>query len=218
LNEPFQKALQHESDNRRLASLRLARPLLGQFVVALTWRHVMELSLAGNAFFTGREPTAKDFYLLLWRLNPAFRRPDGIFPNLDPRANPPGRIARVMAQINCYRIARLVNPNVTERIVRQWISDAYQDQPSPSNQPQAALSSLSPRLDWFDSFAAQYHQVGYLPDQIFDLPVAWCFQMLRVEIIQAGKEETLIPPSAALFGEPLALNSHISALSSQPAP
>lgn len=202
MHPAYAAALARESENRRLASLGLARPLLGHFVVALRWRHVMELALAGNAYLTRKEPTARDLFLLLWRLNPCFSRPDGTFPNAAPSAPPPGRLARFFARLGCDQTARRVNVNLTEKQVRQWIDDAYQDQEEPTNSEKSSLSDLSPRLEWFDSIAYDYSQLGYLPEQIFDLPVAWCFQMKRVELIREGKEERLIPPSASLVDGP----------------
>lgn len=192
----YEQAIAREGENRLLAYIGIGRPLFGRLMAAITWRHVLELSLAHNAFLAGTEPTRDDVFHFLWRLDVHFYRPDGSLPNWPRGAQPPGRVALLLAKFACYSISRQAAPNAIERPIREWLSEHWQDMPAGEPETESKHSSLSASLSWLDSI------VDYLgrndPQRIIDLSVAFTFQMLRAELIRTGEAARCIPPSAAL--------------------
>jgi len=200
----FEQALAEEKQNRELAYLHIAAPLLGCQVVTLTWRHVVELTLAENAFFTGGEPSRADVYQLLWRLNPCFRRPDGSMSNLDRSARAEG--AARPTWLTCFfqqwrvnKLARSCKPHLAEPIIRDRLNAAFQDVPSTSDKSgDDYVSSLRAAITWFDYVTSEFALAGHSKDACLGYGVAWTFQVLRIRDIKSGREDDYIAPSAAL--------------------
>jgi hypothetical protein len=202
IDPAYFEAVAQEQRNRLFAYLDDAEPLCGCPVVPLTWRIFFELHLAGSAYLAGREPTRDDFFLLLWRLHPWFRRPDGSLPNLRSGRRRPPRWLVWLAQVSLYRRALVAPVNGTEAAIRQRIKASFQDAPSVDDvdAEEIAPAKLSQSLSLFDSVQAYFvHHCGYTRDQIMDLPIAWSFQVLRAQAIMQDPKEAaqrFIPPSA----------------------
>lgn len=206
MNSPqptFEQARAREEENRIIAHLPYARPLLGQPIVTLTWRHCLELTLARNAFFTNQAPELGDVFDFIWRLHPAFFRPDGTRPNL-----PEG--ARIVARWRCALVRAALAARVrrfslaaARAAVEAWIDASYQDMPTESTNKNgseaSAVSRLSPRLTWFDSVVAQYEAGGHSRHYALDLGVALSFQMMRARLIASGEGARCVAPSDKLI-------------------
>lgn len=197
----YEQAVAHEEALRRLGWMQVAFPLLTVPQVALTWRHVAELTYARNAYFAMAEPTAHDQWLFLWRLHPAFTRPDGTQPNRRAGSGAPraGRIAVLRARAHVWQASRRLDPLRTEsRIVRR-IEEAYLDVPAEGSKGGETRGSLSLKNYWLDFFVQYFVNRGHSVDQALDTGVAQSFQILRAELIDKGEgDEKCIPPSAAL--------------------
>lgn len=194
----YDDAVAREEENRVLAYLGVGRPLFGLMLAGLTWRHVLELSLARNAFFIGREPTRQEVFDFLWRLNLHYERPNGKLVNWPADARRPGLIGRSLTRMRCRYIAYSLPVAVLEKTIRAWINESWQDMPvgEPDKQG-SAFSKLAPRLNWFDTISS-YFAFDRL-DTVLDCPVALTFQRIRADFIRNGKESRCIPPSAALI-------------------
>lgn len=201
MNAAFTAARAREDRLRLEAHLPFAGDILGVRQVPLTWRHLIELSRAGNAFFHAAEPTADDVFDYLWRLHPAFRRPDGELANLNhaalTRGAPrPSRFVSWCARLFVSSIARRISPNLLEKCIRSRIADAFMDRPSGSKDEAAHVSPLLALPTWYDL------AVSELGLGAIEYPVALTFQALRVRGIQHGHADQYIPPSASLAGPP----------------
>jgi hypothetical protein len=100
-----------------------------------------------------------------------------------------------------WRTARHVSTLQTAKLcVFARILDAYLDAPRPDSGGDSDHgSSLSARLKWFDVFVRYYAARGVGVDQVLDMGVACCFQVLRAHYISIGEgDKRCIPPSAAL--------------------
>jgi hypothetical protein len=204
----FLAAQAAEAQARLEAYLPWAAPLLGRPVGTLTWRQAIELTRAGNAFFTAAEPAAADVYQVLWRLNPAFRRPDGSWPNLVPSmiaqgARRPGPLVSFLQERACRHVARALSPTAVEPEIRTRLNAAFQDAPGAGKSAQAEPTSpLRAALTWYDYVASEFALAGHSQAACLDYGVAWTFQVLRVPDILEGHEERYTPPSHALIGPP----------------
>ncbi|HVT74585.1 MAG TPA: hypothetical protein VHD61_15735 [Lacunisphaera sp.] len=196
----FEEARFREEQNRLLAYLPFSRPLLGLPVVTLTWRILLELTLAGNAFVRPVEPTRDDVYQFLWRLHPCFRRPAGDLPNLPAGSFQPSRWRCFLARVDCWRVSRHYRPNAIEFQIRRWLEEARQDAPR-NDRGDSEVSSLEETVNQFDDITACFSPRGYLPGQILDLGVAWSLQQVRAEGLNSPDPKLrgrFISPSAAL--------------------
>jgi len=202
----YEQAVAREEENRLLALHGRARPLLGFSMIALRWRHVLDFTFAGNAFFNAaREPERADVFQFIWCLHPCFSWPDGILPNQLPRQPVPSRFARLRARLACQRLARIAPPLELAPLIHAWIDLAWQDSPAPDTGSgggglPACTSSLSPRLRWLDVVAADVTLGPTLRDRL-ETPVALSFQHMRTRALASGDDDLasrFIPPSAAL--------------------
>jgi len=191
----FEEAVAFEEENRRLAYLRLGRPLLGLPTGALTWRQVIELSLVRNAFLAAAEPSRDHVYQFLRRIHVCYATPSGWMPNLPPTAPKPSWLARKLATMRCYVLASRVSPNLLEMPIRQWIDLAFQDSPAVTKAGESRASIFTPRLFWYDTVVQFYLEKGVAEDVVLDKPVALTFQMLRMHYIARGDEFRCLPPS-----------------------
>lgn len=204
IDPAYFEAVAQEQRNRLFAYLDDAEPLCGNPVVNLTWRIFFDLHAAGNAYVGRREPTPDDFFYLMWRLHPWYRRGARDFPNLrrdDPR---PGAFRLWLARRALMVQAYSKNLNATEAEIRQRIQIAFQDIPASSDgDEEFAPAKLSMALNLFDSIQAYFaHHCGYTRAQIFDSPIAWTFQLIRAQwFLNAPKAAAnrFIPPSASLL-------------------
>lgn len=199
----YEQAVAREEENRRLARLGLARPLLGVQLSPITWRQAEELHLAGNAFFHEAEPTRDDVELFFWRLHPFFRRPDGTFPNLkswlrEPGARLPGPFAVFKARLFCFLLSRYHAPAAVEIPAREWVKDHWQDAPSAAESSGNSTSSLKAKLGWYDELGEFFAARNYTWEQFIDFPVSTSFLNLRTYLVVNGESQRVIPPSAAL--------------------
>lgn len=196
IQEPttFEEAVAFEEENRRLAYLRLGRPLLGLPTGALTWRSVIELSLLNNAFFSTAEPTRHDVFQFLWRVHAYYTQPGGRNTNLPSSASKPSWLDRRLASYHCHLAAIQTAPNHQEMPIRQWVDLAYQDSPS-VKRPGEFVSLFAPRLFWYDAIVQFFLEKGITSDVVLDMPVALTFQMLRMHYIAIGDEFRCMPPS-----------------------
>jgi hypothetical protein len=196
----YEQAVAREEESRRLAHLGRARPLLGQPVVNLTWRHCEELALCQSPFLTKRPADRDDLFLFLWRLDPWFMRPDGTFPNLRPAEPRPGRIRLAFHRLALARFVARLDLRRAEVVVLEWIATAYQDMPAgPAKQEGQATSIFYPHLSWFDTICDYYTERGHDPERVLDFGVAWSLQMLRARLIAAGEWERCLDPSVELL-------------------
>jgi hypothetical protein len=194
----YEQALAREEENRLLAYLGLARPLFGRLMAQPRWQHVLELTLAQNAFLIGTEPTRADVHDFIWRLDLHHTLPDGTLDNWPHGVPKPGRLARWRARVDCWRISRSASPNSLELPIRQWLATTKQDAPA-SGDDTAPRSSLAPSLNDFDGLVALFGLKH--PAALLALPVAFTFQALRAADLASGDPERssrYIPPSAAL--------------------
>ena len=56
----------------------------------------------------------------------------------------------------------------------------------------ATMSSLTSRLNWFDTMAAFFGQRD--PQAVLDYPIAFTFQMLRADFLARGLDARCVPP------------------------
>jgi hypothetical protein len=198
-NLNYEQAVARERENRLLAYLPVSRPLFGRLLSTLRWRHVLELSLAQNAFFGPRCPEPTDVFDFLWALDLHFTRPDGSMPNWPSGAKRPGRFARWRARCDCYRISRSAAPTRLEPSIRAWIEEKWQDMPAAPKQSAAATSIFAPSLQWLDVIVEYYTDRGHSFESVLEMPVALTMQMLRARTIAAGHWERCLDPSSAIL-------------------
>lgn len=194
----YEQAVAFEEENRLVAYLSYGRPVLGRVLAQLTWRHVIELSLAQNAFFTGSRATREDVIELLWRLDPWFLRPTGEMPNLPLGAHRPGRAAVAFRRFVLQARFRRCDLQSVEFALLEWLTAHWQDQACDADDAAGSkmVSSLAARLNWFDFIQAKIE----IRD-VLSLGVAVSFQILRAKDLLSGDpglSGRYIPPSAAL--------------------
>lgn len=167
--------------------LGLAPDLCGSPVRPLTLRHVLELMLAGNAFFTGRRALLADVFDFLWRLHPAFYRPGSAHRYFDWPSRE--RLVRRVRGLDLLH---------AEREIHQFISAAYADHPGEESSEDGGTAPklLVPHANLVDAlvewFAATY---SWSPATTLDMPIAQLFQLRRQCGIRHG--EDIIDPEHA---------------------
>jgi hypothetical protein len=170
---------------RRGASLLLLTPL-----VPLTHRHVVELTLARNAFLRGFSPLAGDLFAFLWRLHPLFRRPDGSFPNTSARLS----FACLRSAFARYRLRRAVlrceqEPAATT--IREFLARASQDAAAPEcDAVEAPAAPERCPIDNVVDYAARTYHLH--PDAVLDLPIALLHQLYRDHLLSLPDGELAV--------------------------
>jgi hypothetical protein len=204
-HQTYEQARAAEELNALLAHLPYARPLLGSLVVPLRWAHKLELTLSGNAFFTGIAPLRGDFFELLWRLDPFFRTGDGRFPNLLSGVHPPSRLAGFRARVSLWRKCLALDVHAAEVVVRTWLAEQEQDRPQAGGG--GTTSRHADTVNQYDSVVRHFTQgCGYSPEQCLQLGVAWSWQQLRADALASGDPKAanrFVRPSAHLLGQDL---------------
>lgn len=166
--------------------LGIVPDLCGSPVRPLTLRHVLELMLAGNAFFTGRRALLADVFDFLWRLHPAFFRPGSV-----------DRFFDWPSRERLVRRVRTIDLRAAEHEIFAYIQEAYADRPGDDGEPDGAQPKLLiPHANLVDAliewFAAMY---GWEPSTTLGMPVAQLFQLRRQYGIRHG--EDIIDPEHA---------------------
>jgi hypothetical protein len=187
-------------NQRRCANwLGLSPDLCGSPTRPLTPRMVMELTLAGNAFFAARLPLWTDCHDVLWRLHPRYYRPAS-----------PARYFDWPAYANLARRLRRLRAiddlDGTAAAIRAHIAAAYLDAPAApapgAETPGKPASPLAAAPHWLDALcnwvASRYGAAFGHP---LDMPLAQIFQLRRAAGIDAG--EDIIDPVAEQIGAAL---------------
>lgn len=159
-------------------------------IVHLTERHRLELTFAGNAFFTGQNPLLGDVQLFLWRLHPAFFRPDGSCPNHQ-RHDPRGPLDLSHGRRARRQLARRI-PHVdlfaAERIIQAYIATTGQDQQTsiPESNHTGYRSPLLPDPNYWDDLLDYAMETwGMTRDEVLDTPRALIFQLHRNRLLHS---------------------------------
>ena len=186
---------------RRLWSwVRHPAPQIVCPIVHLTERHRLELTVAGNAFFTGQDPLLGDVQIFLWRLHPAFFRPDGSHPN-QPHQTLPGD-GRKARQALARHIPR-VDLFAAERIIRAYIAQTAQDRQTSTNTSNRSgyRSPLLPDPNSWDDLCDYAMATWHMSrDEALDTPRALLFQLHRNRLLctPEGELEVFAPSDRLL--------------------
>lgn len=177
LSPAIQAELAAEQRRRSVNWLGATVTLCGSPVRPLTPRHVLELRLAGNAFFYGRRALLGDVFDVLWRLNPAFYRPAS-----------PRRFYDWPARSNLTRRVRRLDLFTAERAIHDYLSAAYLDRPAARADSESGPLEAEPH--WIDSFIDTFgsHYAWATPERVLDTPIAQLFQLRRSIGIRTDEE------------------------------
>lgn len=173
-------------------------------IVHLTERHRLELTLVGNAFFAGLDPLLGDVQYFLWRLHPAFCRPDGSCPNR-PRFDHGPQDRRLAHRVRRHLARRIPHVDLfaAERIIRDYIASTAQDRQTAVNTSNRSgyRSPLLPDPNSWDDLCdyamATWHMTR---DEVLDTPRALLFQLHRNRLLcTPGGEIEVFSPSDRLL-------------------
>jgi hypothetical protein len=182
LSSEYENAQRQEKLARLVPFLIGEMPFCGDLIKHLTPRIAGELSLIGNAFICGGEPTRGDVFNFLWRLNPAFARPEAL---------------SLRARFIRWRLKWVVSRVDLARVrvkIREYLDDQFLDshtgvKADDKDEKPEKVTWLAYRAYFFMS----HFGMSYI--DFMDTPIPVLNQLQKAYLICHGREDEMINKS-----------------------